>query len=279
MTEQFSLVPKSLNEAMELSKLLSQSDLVPQDYKGKPGNVLVAVQMGQELGIQPMQALQNIAVINGRPTVWGDLMLALVRGSGLLEYCNESVNGDTATCEVKRKGEPDPIVRTFSWLEAIQAGYDKKTGPWKTHRNRMLQMRARAFALRDGFADVLRGLQMREEVIDIPPADVVRVETPTKTETLRHVIDTKAEPLQSIADFNLLIHEAEDMGVLKQVGVQIKESSLSELEKKALRLAYQMREKRLQKLLEPVVEEAEVGQEEDVVQDHIEVSDAGTEQR
>ena len=66
----FSLSPRNLAEAMEFAKIIAQSDMVPKDYVNKPGNVLVAVQTGAELGLKPMQSLQGISVINGRPRSW-----------------------------------------------------------------------------------------------------------------------------------------------------------------------------------------------------------------
>ena len=83
---QFSLAPRDLNEAMRLADMLAGSELVPKDFRGKPANVLVAVQWGVELGLQPMQALQNIAVINGRPSLWGDAVWALVKSHHLGEF-------------------------------------------------------------------------------------------------------------------------------------------------------------------------------------------------
>ena len=162
----FSLTPRNLTEAMEMAKLMANSDLVPKDFRDKPGNVLVAVQMGAELGLAPMQAIQNIAVVNGRPTVWGDAALALVKASPSYEWLTETVKDGVATCTIKRRGEPEPISRTFTVADAKQAGLFGKQGPWTQYPQRMLQLRARAFALRDGFPDVLKGLAVREEVED-----------------------------------------------------------------------------------------------------------------
>lgn len=158
--------PHLLGQMIELAKLFSESDLVPKDYKDKKGNTLVAIQMGMELGLAPMQALQNIAVINGRPCVWGDAMLAIVQASGKLEYHHEWTEGDTAYCKTKRRGYPTEYITTFSDADAKAANLLGKTGPWTTNRARMRQMRARAFNLRDQFADVLRGLNSGEEVSD-----------------------------------------------------------------------------------------------------------------
>ena len=166
----FSLVPQTLTEAMEYAEIISKSSICPKAMHNKPGDVLVAVQMGSECGMKPLQAIQNIAVINGRPTVWGDAMLALVRSSGLLEQISETVTDDgaIATCAVIRKGEPQAVSRSFSLEDAKRAGLLGKQGPWQQYTSRMLQLRARSFALRDVFPDVLSGMAMREEVLDIP---------------------------------------------------------------------------------------------------------------
>lgn len=166
--QNFSLTPQSLSEAMEFAAMMSKSSIVPKDYQNNPGNILVAIQWGMELGLQPMQSMQNIAVINGRPAIWGDAMLALVRGSGLLESINEKITDTGCVCIVKRRGE-EAVIREFTMDDATKAGLKGKAGPWSQYPKRMLQLRARAFALRDVFPDVLRGIHIAEEAQDIPP--------------------------------------------------------------------------------------------------------------
>lgn len=164
---QVDLSPQTFEQAITFSEYLANSDMVPKDFKGKPGNCLIAMQWGAEVGLKPLQSLQNIAVINGRPCLWGDSVIALVRASPACEYVTESDDGHVATCRVKRRGE-DEQVRTFSMDDAKQAGLVNKEGPWKQYPKRMRQMRARAFALRDVFPDVLRGMPVAEEVMDLP---------------------------------------------------------------------------------------------------------------
>ncbi|THJ32380.1 hypothetical protein E8K88_11800 [Lampropedia aestuarii] len=166
-TKTFDLSPQTFDQAMAFSNMLADSDLVPKDYKGKPGNCMIAMQWGSELGLKPLQALQNLAVINGRPALWGDAVIALVRSSPICEYVLETDDGQTATCKVKRRGEPEQV-RTFGMDDAKAAGLAGKQGPWTQYPKRMRQMRARAFALRDVFPDVLRGLPVAEEVVDAP---------------------------------------------------------------------------------------------------------------
>jgi hypothetical protein len=173
----WSMTPQSLDEAMKYADMIANSDIVPADYKGKPGNVLIAMQMGQELGLQTMQALQNIAVINGRPSVWGDSLMAIVKAHPSCEYITENFDEQAmvATCTVKRRGNPEQT-RAFGKADADKASLWNKSGPWQTYPKRMLQMRARGFALRDVFPDALRGISLAEEARDTPPRDV----TPTQ---------------------------------------------------------------------------------------------------
>lgn len=174
--------PSMLEGALKAADMLAKSDLVPKDFQGKPGNCLIAIQWGAELGLPPLQAMQNIAVINGRPSIWGDALLALVRGSGALVSINEWIEGDDgdkpnwiAHCEVVRRGADEPVRRSFSWDDAKTANLADKQGPWRQYPKRMLQMRARGFALRDVFTDVLKGLYVAEEAQDMPrdePRDI-----------------------------------------------------------------------------------------------------------
>lgn len=165
----FDLSPQNFEQALTFSNYLAESDMVPKDFKGKPGNCLIAMQWGAELGLKPLQSLQNLAVINGRPALWGDAVIALVLSSPVCEYVNEEDDGETATCRVKRKGGQEQV-RTFSMEDAKRAGLAGKQGPWSQYPKRMRQMRARAFALRDVFPDVLRGMAVAEELQDMATA-------------------------------------------------------------------------------------------------------------
>ncbi len=113
----FSLSPTSLDEAIKMAELMSASEMVPKDYQGKPGNVLVAVQMGAELGLKPVQSLQNIAVVNGRPSIWGDGLRALIMSApDLVDIKDEfDSNTMTATCTITRQinGNHLPFAANF----------------------------------------------------------------------------------------------------------------------------------------------------------------------
>ena len=169
----FDMSPQTFEQALTFSNYLADSDMVPKDFKGKPGNCLVAIQWGAEIGLKPLQAMQNIAIINGRPSLWGDAVIALARSSPVCEYILETDDGQTATCRVKRRGEQEQS-RTYSMTDAKLAGLVGKAGPWTQYPQRMRQMRARGFAIRDVFPDVLKGLAVAEESMDSPHRDAPR---------------------------------------------------------------------------------------------------------
>jgi hypothetical protein len=168
----------TFDDAYRFAKMVSASEFAPKDFKGKPESCLLAIQHGSEVGLSPMQSLQSIAVINGRPTIWGDAALALVQSSPVCEYVREYTEGEgdnlTAVCEAKRRGYPAPTVVRFSVADAKKAGLWGKSGPWSAYSTRMLQVRARGFALRNAFADALRGLITAEEAQDYPATEPAR---------------------------------------------------------------------------------------------------------
>ncbi len=166
------LNPTNLTEAVEFSKFIATSGHIPKQFQGKPNDILVAIQWGYEIGLAPMQALQNIAVINGRPSLWGDSLIAVCKHHpewrGIEEtYIEEE---DKAVCIVKRNvhGETEVTKAEFSYKDAQKARLANKPGPWQDYPRRMMQLRARGFALRDAFPDAIKGLITTEEAIDYP---------------------------------------------------------------------------------------------------------------
>ncbi|MBK8477772.1 MAG: hypothetical protein IPL39_16150 [Opitutaceae bacterium] len=161
----------TLEDAYRFANAVAASGFAPKGMD-KPESIMVAIQLGAELGLTPMSALQNIGVINGRPGIYGDAALALVRSSGLLESYEQAYtgDGDKLTCKVtaRRKGDPVAITTEFSVGDAKAAGLWGKQGPWSQYPRRMLLFRSRGFTLRDGFGDVLKGLRTTEELADIP---------------------------------------------------------------------------------------------------------------
>lgn len=195
------LNPANLHEALEMAGVLCKSSLIPKDFQGNPGNVLVAIQWGMELGLAPMQALQSIAVINGRPSLWGDAVIALCKSHPVCEWIKESFDEEgAAVCIAKRKGDPEPVERRFSLDDAKKAQLTGKQGPWTQYPRRMLQMRARSWCLRDTFPDLLRGMEVAEEQQDrvVETTDQPTSTDPAATATAR--LKSRLAPPQALPD-------------------------------------------------------------------------------
>ena len=173
--QEYTLSASTFEEAMKIATIISKTDFCPKQFQGRPESVLIAIQYGQELGLKPLQAIQNIGVINGKPSLYGDGMLAVVKSHPDYEWIKEDFADNEiyfqAICTIKRKGEPE-VVSRFSQEDAKKAGLWGKAGPWSSYPKRMLQMRARGFAIRDAFPDALKGLISAEEARDYPEKDV-----------------------------------------------------------------------------------------------------------
>lgn len=172
-------LPITKSEAYKLSESFAQSSFCPAAYRNKPAEVYLAMAYGSQIGLNPLLAVQNIAVVNGKPSVYGDALTAIAMGHHETKvYEDGHKDGETAFCHIVRetsKGTRD-IYREFSKQDAIVAGlWGQNT--WKKYPQRMLLWRARGWAIRDAFADVLMGLWSTEEALDAPDL-VERVVTP-----------------------------------------------------------------------------------------------------
>lgn len=156
-------------ELAAFSKQIHESQLAPRGLD-TPQKIFAAVQLGFELGISPMQAISNIAVVNGRASLMGDLALALVRGSRLCNYITSEVVGEGESRGVRiksfRKDDSTERFTVFTVADAKRAGLWAKAGVWSQYPQRMLYYRALGFHLRDYYSDVLKGLAITEEVGD-----------------------------------------------------------------------------------------------------------------
>lgn len=157
---------RTLEDAYRFGKLVAASQLCPPGIKTAE-QVVIAIQFGAELGFSPLQALQSVAVINGRPTVFGDAMMAVCvrRGDWDGSVFSETIEGDrenmVACCTVGRRGW-NPVTERFSWRDAVKGGLSERD-TYKQNPASMLKRRARSRALRTVFADVLSGIPADDE--------------------------------------------------------------------------------------------------------------------
>jgi hypothetical protein len=152
--------PVELETMIRQADLLSQSTIIPRDYRGKPANVLVAAMTGRTFGWDVMTAMRNGHVIEGTWTIKPEAMLALIRRAG------HSVTGETspegATVVGKRGDTGDEMSVTFTMADAVRAGLAAKTN-WKQYPQAMCWARAVSQLARMLFADVTLGLSYTPE--------------------------------------------------------------------------------------------------------------------
>lgn len=183
INQEFNFVPTTLKEAVEYATIFANSGLCPENYKGRPNDILIVWQLGKEIGLDKMQALRTLGCVNGMPFAYGDGQLALIKRHPEYEWMKEWFEGTEgkddfkACCTMKRKDQ-DPVTREFSVRDAKIAGLWEKKGVWQQYPKRMLQHRARGFCSKDVYPDALYGLKSEYEVRDIVDAQVIEVAKP-----------------------------------------------------------------------------------------------------
>jgi hypothetical protein len=222
-TQPRGLALQSVTDAMKFSETVANSDFAPKDFRGKPASCMLAIQCGAEIGLAPLQSLQSIAVVNGRPSVYGDAALAVCKASAVCEYVIESIEGDgdqmVATCTAQRRGYPQPTVVTFAVADAKKASLWGKAGPWSQYPRRMLQMRARGFALRDAFPDVLKGLVTAEEAQDY--TQPVVSQTPRQPVEVRPKFDNEPKPAGGVIKLKTSAPEPHEFSAVEKARLAV----------------------------------------------------------
>ena len=205
-----SLNYENFEKLMKFAEFLSKSKLIPVQFQGKPEDILVAIMWGTSLGLGEMQSLNAICVINGRPSLYGDAPKALCMKYGkVIEEWDAQNSMWIVTC--KRDGYPD-VVQTFGYNDTIAAGYvgydqqtntftlgRRKSEAWVTNIKRMCQFRARSFALRDAFPDILNGINFEGDGYDEipnPAAETVTEVTPDVQQITEQKNDELMQQLQ-----------------------------------------------------------------------------------
>jgi hypothetical protein len=208
--ENGSLVLTSGDQLWWFAGSIVRGGLAPKGME-KQETVFLAIIAGMELGLDPMKSMRGIMVVNNRTAVWGDVALALCMASPKCGSIKEWIEGEgenaVAICECIRIGWDDPVRRTFSYEWAKKAGLLTKEGAWTKYPIRMLQNRARGFALRDTFADVLQGMVTVEEAMDYVDTTATVVES-VETEEEAGKARIEAEALKAaMKELNALTQE------------------------------------------------------------------------
>lgn len=162
----------TIQDALVFAETVFRSGLAPSGFKSAQA-IFVAVQMGAELQLSPMQSLQGIPVINGRTSLYDKTARGLALHSGLCEGLTDRFEGSgddlTAFTVIRRKGVQNDFIGKFSVADAKKAGLWGKVGPWTNYPKDMLAHKASSRALNASFSDVLIGLPVFEDIQDLPP--------------------------------------------------------------------------------------------------------------
>lgn len=179
------IIPQSIEDVFRVSKGVVQSGLAPEALiKGKDPEqaamaVAVAIMSGAELGLKPMVALRSFTVINGKPALFGDGLINVVRQSGKVTYlrtgCETRDGMMVGWCEAKRNDNDEEKRVEFSEADAKRAGLWQSSGstPWAKYPQRMLAWRAAGWCLRELFGDVLGGIRDEYEAEDSPEQQAI----------------------------------------------------------------------------------------------------------
>ena len=181
----------SREQALKTCNDIIASDLCPKWAKDKPGNLLLVLMKGFELGLSVNQTMDGMCIINGKVSMYGDVLLGYCLALPNCEYIEEDLDYKTHTyiCVSKRKDRRKEVIRKFGIQQAEKAGYLKKEGPWRQVPERMMQMRSRSWSLRDNWADKLMGIVAYEEALDCAPPrlNVVNFEPKILEATKNHL--------------------------------------------------------------------------------------------
>lgn len=257
------IVPQSIEDVFRVSKGVVMSGLAPDALvKGKnfdeaQAAIAIAIMSGAELGLKPMVALRSFTVINGRPALYGDGLINVIRQSGRAEYlrtgCDKGEDGKlVGWCEAKRSDTGEDKRVEFSQDDAVKAGLWQNGGntPWAKYPQRMLAWRAAGWCLRELFGDVLGGVRDEfeaAEMVDEPQAVIAppppeEAEAPQEDFTEAQVFDLEAF-MQTIAD-ELAIGEDEDTVIEIWDALDV-EATLTD-DETALQRAFDIRAARLE---------------------------------
>lgn len=151
----------TLPDRIRYAQALAESGLLPAHYRGKPANVLYAVEYGAMLGLPPMAAITGVHVIEGKPSASASLIGALVRRAG--HRLRVTGDSQSATAEIVRADDPDfTFSSTWTMDRARQASLASKD-VWKKYPASMLKARAITEAARDACEEALSGVHYTPE--------------------------------------------------------------------------------------------------------------------
>lgn len=188
------LEPRTLDEAATLARYAVASRLYSVS---SPEAALMILLTGKDLGLTASQSLRAVYVVNGKPVVSSDAMVAAIRRSGLAaSWRVVETTVERCTITTKRVGEDQPESETFTLDDAKRAGLDRKD-VWRAYPRDMLRHRCAAALARRVYPDVILGCYAPGELDEPAPVDVrvtERDRTPATSDAEYHAERPVLEP-------------------------------------------------------------------------------------
>lgn len=158
-----------MTDRIEHAKVVAQSSLIPAEYRGKPADIVWAMDIGDALGVPYTQVMQSMVVARGKMTMSADLMGAVVRRAGHRLRLRE--DGDSVTATLIRADDSDyEFTVTWDKAKAQAAGLWGSRGPWQQYPRQMLRARAITEVCRQGASDALAGTVYTPEEMESTPS-------------------------------------------------------------------------------------------------------------
>lgn len=195
-TPGFSYIAAGLQERADYIARLAPSTILPTAYRGNAANAFVAAETGAALGLEPLQALASIAVINGRATLSSDLMAAVIRRAGhTLRIVENSPESVTATL-IRVDDKKFEFTVTWDKDKAVKAGLWGQRGPWSQYPTQMLRARAITEVARQGASEALMGMIYSPEDFGATITDTGEVIEAEVVDEIHATATSKPKPAQ-----------------------------------------------------------------------------------
>lgn len=159
--------------AYQMAKALASSTIVPRDYQNNPSNCLIAIEQAQRLGVSPMMVMQNLYVIQGRPSWSSKFLIAAINNSGKFDMelqFDEKNDADgkpySCLCWTQRNGRRVDGMEVNMDMAKAEGWLSKNGSKWRTMPKLMLRYRAASFFSSLNCPELTLGLYTQEEAMD-----------------------------------------------------------------------------------------------------------------
>lgn len=187
----------SFEDGQRMAKMLATSDIIPNSYRNNIQNCIVAIEMANRIGISPLMVMQNLDVIQGKPSWRSTFIIAALNACGRFkplkfQFVGSDPKADDYGCRAYTNeiDTGDRIEGPMVTWEMVKAeGWLSKSGSkWKTMPELMFQYRAASFFGRLYAPDILNGMQSVEEVKDVVSTIDSEYEDLTKIEAIQTLL-------------------------------------------------------------------------------------------